>query len=96
MQRGKELLNRWMSGNSLDGICEKLTSKDLMEVISNAKWISFALFRVLRALGDDRYRKALEIHDSLKYGVPSEGVKLARSGLPRDTVMSLISWTSRI
>lgn len=90
-KEGRELLNRWMSGNSLDGICEKLTSKDLMEVISNAKWISFALFRVLRALGDDRYRKALEIHDSLKYGVPSEGVKLARSGLPRDTVMSLIS-----
>ncbi|BCS93834.1 ATP-dependent DNA helicase [Metallosphaera sp. J1] len=90
-KEGKELLTRWMSGNSLDGVCEKLTSKDLGEVISNAKWISFAMFRVLRALGDDRFRKALEIHDSLKYGVPPDGVKLAKSGLTRDAVVHVLS-----
>ncbi|QKQ99126.1 DEAD/DEAH box helicase [Metallosphaera tengchongensis] len=89
-KEGKELLSKWMNGESIEGLCVKLSHKDIGEFISNSRWISFAMYRVMRALNDDRFRKALDIHLSIKYGVPVQGINLARAGIPREIIVDLL------
>ncbi|EWG07883.1 MAG: DEAD/DEAH box helicase [Candidatus Aramenus sulfurataquae] len=87
-KEGKELLRRWIQGESISDLCRGLSAKDINEVIDNARWISFALYRVLKALGKD-YEKAYKVYVQMKYGVPMEVVKLAQLGLDRETALKL-------
>ena len=87
---GKELLKRWVSGEGILDLCPKLSAKDLEEVLSNARWISFALYRVLKALNHGKSEDALKLYKSLKYGVPPEGFDLASHGVHRGLVMKLL------
>ncbi len=87
-KEGKELLKRWIQGESLSETCKELSAKDVNEVIENARWISFALYRVLKALDKD-YSEAYKVYVQMKYGVPMEVVKLAQLGLDRETAMKL-------
>ncbi|BCU70827.1 DEAD/DEAH box helicase [Stygiolobus caldivivus] len=87
---GKELLRRWANGEDILDVCKKLTAKDIEEVLSNARWIAFALYRVLKAL----HKKTDEVRDlymSLKYGVPPAGIPLAEKKLHRGVVMKLLA-----
>ncbi|ARM77017.1 DEAD/DEAH box helicase [Acidianus manzaensis] len=88
---GDELIKKWANGEDISELCKKLTPKDINEVINNARWISFALYRVLKALGKEESKEALKLHYQIKYGVPFEGVKIAKLGIDRDTVKKLIS-----
>ncbi len=88
---GRELLRRWSNGEDFSSLCKNLSAKDINEVISNARWISFALYRVLKALGkNEESKEALKLYYQIKYGVPFDGVKLAKLGLDRGTVMKLL------
>ncbi|AWR98183.1 DEAD/DEAH box helicase [Acidianus sulfidivorans JP7] len=87
---GKELLRKWANGEEISDLCKKLTPKDINEVINNARWISFALYRVLKALGKEESKEALKLHYEIKYGVPFEGVKMAELGIDRNTVKKLL------
>jgi len=87
---GKELIEKWANGEDISSLCMKLSAKDLEEVISTARWISFALFRVLKALRHKKTREALELYERIKYGLPKEGVEMVRSGMPRDKAKELI------
>lgn len=88
---GRELLKRWSNGEDFSSLCKNLSAKDINEVISNSRWISFALYRVLKALGkNDEAKEALKLYYQIKYGVPFEGVRLAKLGLDRGTVMKLL------
>ncbi|WP_235185600.1 DEAD/DEAH box helicase [Candidatus Acidianus copahuensis] len=87
---GKELIRKWSEGENISGLCENLSDKDINEVLSNAKWISFALYRVLRALGKDESKDALKLHYQIEFGVPFDGIKLAKLGLDRNLVMKFL------
>ncbi|BDC18048.1 DEAD/DEAH box helicase [Acidianus sp. HS-5] len=88
---GRELLKKWSEGEDFSSLCKNLSAKDINEVISNARWISFALYRVLKALSkNDESKEALKLYYQIKYGVPFEGVRLAKLGLDRGTVMRLL------
>lgn len=85
---GKELLKKWSQGENISTVCPELSAKDLEEIIANARWISFALYRVLKALNRN-YEEAFKLYMSIKYGVPYELSKIAELGLDRNTVMEL-------
>jgi len=87
---GKELINKWANGEDISSLCMKLSAKDLEEVISTARWISFALYRVLKALRHKKVGEALELYERIKYGLPKEGVEMIKSGIPRDEAKELI------
>jgi helicase len=71
-------------------VCKKLTAKDIEEVLSNSRWIVFALYRVLKALKHKKSQEAWNFYVSLKYGVPHSGVELAARKLHRGVVMKLL------
>ena len=87
---GKELIEKWANGEDISSLCMKLSAKDLEEVISTARWISFALYRVLKALRHKKAREAFELYERIKYGLPKEGVEMVKSGMPKDKVKELI------
>ena len=87
---GKELLRRWTNGEDILDVCKKLTAKDIEEVLSNSRWIAFALYRVLKALKHKKSQEAWNFYVSLKYGVPPSGVELAARKLHRGVVMKLL------
>ena len=88
---GKELLRRWANGEDILDLCKKLSVKDIEEVLSNARWIAFALYRVLRALGNKKSEEAWDLYLSLKYGVPPKGFAFAEKKLDRGLIMKLLS-----
>ncbi|MBP1357209.1 MAG: DEAD/DEAH box helicase [Sulfolobus sp.] len=87
---GKELINRWANGEDITSLCMKLSAKDLEEVKSTARWISFALYRVLKALKHKKAGEAFELYERIKYGVSKEGLDLIKAGIGRDEVRKLI------
>ncbi|BFH73166.1 helicase-related protein [Sulfurisphaera javensis] len=89
-EEGKELLKRWINGEDISTLCLKLSAKDIEEVISNARWISFALYRVLKALGHKKAKEALEFYESVKYGLPKFGVTLVKLGIDKDKAKIII------
>ncbi|MEM0064473.1 MAG: helicase-related protein [Metallosphaera sp.] len=89
-KEGKDLLTRWMNGESINEVCKKLSAKDINDVISNARWISFAMYRVMKALNDKRSEIAFDTYVRLKYGVPKEGINLVRNGIPRELAVHLL------
>ncbi len=87
---GVLLLKKWASGEQIDNLCPKLSAKDLEEVISNAKWISFAYFRVLRALKNPRNEELWKLHISIKNGYPYEYRRISSLSIDRGTALELI------
>ena len=90
-KEGEKLLREWISGNSIDNVCAKLSAKDVEEVISNARWISFAYFRVLKALNNPRYVNVLRFYISVKNGVPYQYRKIVELGIDRGTAMEMVT-----
>lgn len=82
-KEGETFLRNWASGENIDNLCPKLSSKDLEEVISNARWISFAYFRLLKALDNPKYEEAWRFHVSLKNGFPYEYRGISKLGVDR-------------
>ncbi|BFI75591.1 DEAD/DEAH box helicase [Sulfurisphaera ohwakuensis] len=89
-EEGKELIERWVNGGDIASLCLKLSAKDIDDVISNARWIAFALYRVLRALNHPKAKEALEFYERVKYGLPKEGIEMVKAGLSRDEAKKLL------
>lgn len=87
---GKELLQRWVNGEDISSLCLKLSAKDIDEVISNARWIAFALYRVLKALGHKRVKEAFDFYESVKFGLPKFGVMLVKFGVDKDKAKQIV------
>ncbi len=89
-KESETLIRNWASGENIDNLCPKLSYKDVEEVISNARWISFAYFRLLKALGNPKYEEAWRFHISLKNGFPYEYRGISKLGLDRGTAIEII------